>query len=69
MGKDRHLDSFLRDVPIETTSQDLLIAYLSVTFDRKDKIPYRNKFYNQVETELKRRGEYEKDKSVLFNLK
>ncbi len=53
--------SILSDVDAAQCSADVLLALLSATLPVKSKLPTRGSFFQRVERELRRRGEYEDD--------
>jgi hypothetical protein len=51
------IDSMLSGKNIFDMSQEIMTAYLDATFDEKNKLKNRSKFFNFCKEELTRRGE------------
>jgi hypothetical protein len=50
------IDMILRNIPVDRQKESVLNAYIQVTEQIKEKIPYREEFINRVKTSLEDRG-------------
>lgn len=53
------MDVFLRQANIDSLSVDILLGLLTASLPAKSKLPSRSRFYAEVESSIKRRGEWE----------
>lgn len=52
-------DQILKGINVSSASTDELLAYLTATLPAASKMPYRKIFYENIEKEIKFRGEYQ----------
>jgi hypothetical protein len=58
-GKFEAIGSLLQRLDLGALSVDLLLGLLTSTLPARTKIPFRGDFFRAVESEIKRRGEWE----------
>ncbi len=55
-GRFDEVNNLLRDMDVESMSEQALVTYLCVSRPAKDKLPYRQKFYEKAKAILIKRG-------------
>jgi hypothetical protein len=56
-GRLDEISRILCEVPVESTSTDLLLGYLTATLAVKDRVPGRDKFFQAAKEVIEQRGE------------